>query len=254
MRRLRPAVSRRSASARASATFAHGGALPFSTTRKDDVVGDDLRRVALLAVLLVARRLEAPLNHHEVPLLEELAQRLGAATPDSDAVPLGPVLADVVLVEVRLVGREAELEDGPTAGGHPQLWVRAQIAEQHHTVQTFGHVSRLLRPRGLCRKEDELGSQFGERAIAPAALRFYPSIGRPLCRVAGSFAFPLFCPGSQVSGHRGFQDSPLGTRSGSCGSWLRLQPDPGPLGKTSEEAKVESERRSRLPTTEGRSR
>src|SRR5258708_4174536 len=82
-------------------------ALPTTTaaTRQDDVVRDDLRRVALLAVLFVARCLEATLDAQEIALLQDLAERFGSSAPHGDPMPLGPFLPHLFAVEVVLVGR-----------------------------------------------------------------------------------------------------------------------------------------------------
>src|ERR1019366_8228571 len=115
------------------------GAVAAATAREDDVVGDDLGRVALLAVFLVTRGLEATFDQDRIALRQDLAERLGAATPHRHAMPLRALLADVVAIEVALVRRQAQLEDGLTPGGHSELGVCTQISEQHHTVQPFGH-------------------------------------------------------------------------------------------------------------------
>ena len=82
-----------------------------AAAREDDVVRDDVRAIALLAVLLVGRRGEAPLDEDGRPLAQDLRQRLAALPPHGDRVPLGPLLARVVPVEIALGRREAELQD-----------------------------------------------------------------------------------------------------------------------------------------------
>src|SRR5208283_2008936 len=102
---------------------------------EDDVVGDDLGAIALLAVLLVRRGLDAPLDEEAGALLQDLGERVAALSPDRDRVPVGALLASVVPVEVALGGREAELQDRLATGGDAKLGVGPQVAEQHYFVQ-----------------------------------------------------------------------------------------------------------------------
>ena len=72
-------------------------------------------------------------------------------------MPLGAFLARLVLVEVRLGRRETELEDGLPALRHLQLRIGAEVPEQHHLVQTFGHRT-LLGPPFLSYSDERMST------------------------------------------------------------------------------------------------
>src|SRR6185503_19559639 len=119
-----------------------------AAAREDDVVRDDVGRVPLLAVLLVARGLDAPLDEDAVALGQELRERFAAFAPHGHAVPFGALLARVRTVEVALGRREPELEHGLPSRRDTKLGIRPEISEQEHPVQPFGHACLLLRERG----------------------------------------------------------------------------------------------------------
>src|SRR5688572_11061147 len=75
--------------------------------REDHVVGDHLGAVALVAFLVVvARGRKAALDEQARPLVQDLAQRFPALSPDHDAVPVRALLPDLVSIEVGLARRQ----------------------------------------------------------------------------------------------------------------------------------------------------
>src|SRR5690606_28778953 len=99
----------RAVSAAVAALRAGAAVLPRSTS-EHDLAGEDLGAVALLALLvLIAGGAEGALHEDAAALVEVPRQGLAALPPHDDGVPLGPLLADLVDVEIALRRREPEL-------------------------------------------------------------------------------------------------------------------------------------------------
>src|SRR5690606_15853772 len=143
--------------------------------REDDVRGEDFGAVALDPVLvLVARVAEAALHEDAGAFVEVSRQDLAALSPHDDGVPLGPLLADLVGVEIALRRREPELEDGLAALRVAELGVRAEIAKKEDAVVSVRHDLALLSGLahgGFGGSGSRCGLSRGLRGLAVAAQR-----------------------------------------------------------------------------------
>src|SRR5205085_2537271 len=107
-----------------------------------DVVGDDLDRLALGAVLRVPLPpVQAPVDRDRAALGEELGAGLALVAPDRDVevVRLVAPLAGLVVL-LAGVDRDPELADGVPARGVPELGIPGQVAHEDDAVDV-GHYS-----------------------------------------------------------------------------------------------------------------
>src|SRR5215472_1636567 len=151
--------------------LAPGGGAGPAAVQELDVVGDDLGRPALLAVLPLPRpSLQTALDIDERPLPRVLRNELGqgprADVPGHDVVVVGELTALAVGALAVAVGGDAEGCDGLAARRVAHLRVLCQTTDQHYLVQVA---------HSLCSSSVAAvpaGSSSGSRpvsAVAPAA-------------------------------------------------------------------------------------
>src|SRR5690606_6797269 len=98
---------------------ARGSSAATAGPGENDVAGDNLRPVALVAVpILVARSPKSPFDEQASSLGQKLTERFGPLAPHDHAVPLGAFLPLAIAVEVGLRGGEPHLQHGLTAVRH----------------------------------------------------------------------------------------------------------------------------------------
>src|SRR3954452_1902805 len=111
-----------------------------------DVVGDDVDRLTLVAVLvLVLAPLEAPVDRDRAALRQVLGGVLALAAPDRDVEVVGLVLpvAGLVVLAAR-VGRDPQAADRHAAPGRAELGVSGEVAGQDDPVDVRGRHCGLL--------------------------------------------------------------------------------------------------------------
>src|SRR5215469_5855047 len=123
------------------------------------VVGDDLGRAPLLAILAFpGPRLQPPLDVHEGALLRVLRHQLGqhapADVPGDDVVVVGELAPLALRAAAVAVGRDAERGDRLPARRVAHLRVSGEASDQHDFVQARAHGwAALPASAGTCSSE-----------------------------------------------------------------------------------------------------
>src|SRR5665213_1475606 len=121
-----------------------GGAAAAAATEQDDLVAANLRRVPLVAVLVVPLPgLQPSLDVNLLPLGEVFGERFGRLAPQHHAVPFGFFLALAALVVPHLGRGHVDGGDGRAAWRVAQFRVAPEIAYQNDFVDA-AHCARIL--------------------------------------------------------------------------------------------------------------
>src|SRR6185312_6805744 len=110
-----------------------------SSTAEDHGVRHHLRAETLLAVPLIAGRLETALDEDLRPLRQDLPERLGPPSPDDRPDPLDAFLTNVVAIEVRLVAGHVELQDSLSARGDAEFRIGPEVPENLDAIVPAAH-------------------------------------------------------------------------------------------------------------------
>jgi len=116
----------------------------FAATEHLHFVGNDLGRVALVAVLVLPLvGPDAPFDIDLAALLEILAGRLGQLAEEDDAVPFGAVLQLTRCLVTEAVGsRHPDVANRVAVGRIAGFRIRTKVADENHFIDR-SHVASL---------------------------------------------------------------------------------------------------------------